>query len=233
MPTATELVKGAKSPSEALLLLAERVTELESQPAPSDGWGDWEAGTDDADASPFEVWTPDPEDIAEVERIENELRGCEDADESTALRAQLLLARDKLVEPREDYTNEGERTVIEADEKGNTEVEAPAPTPEQEDEREVFAREKLKLEEQYGEDSGAEYIQSYRKVGPNLLYLTDRDFVLGLPPEVKQEMIADLLRFSPEEAHEMSRDIMKVDEAPDSQISIDVQTGMADYADKN
>lgn len=214
-PTIRSVLQEYESPQEALLHLADvvelcihKLSEIESEQTPtSDAWSTWDDQplVDDSSSE----WHEPPGVREELAALQGELSGCEDDEESKVLRAKIELAEDKLVPPADFHDNTGEASTVSDDQEGASTVDVPKPTPDQEDEREEFAREILRLEEVYGEERGAEYIQSYRKAGPALLYYTDRDFVLGLPDDIKRAMVGDVERFSPKEAHEIARDILK------------------------
>lgn len=198
------------SPQEALLFLADRVeqledriAELEDGPAESD-WSTW------GDVPPQEEWSPDPAVEKELAEAREALKGNEDPEESKALRATIFLLEDELRPPQEDGVDlDQNRTTQITDESGAVLIEVPTVDEETEEIREKFARDVLCLTDAYGDEPGEAYIRAYRKGGPLVIYYTDRDFVMGLSDDVKQAMVKDVLELSPQEAHEMGRDILK------------------------
>jgi len=225
MATIADELRKQKSPADALTWLAGYCEQLESriqdlERANVSGWDEWSGetppltadGLDDAERQAVED---------EIADLRQELSGCEDSQESEVIRAKIELAEDKLMPPHEEPDLDQARTTPIVDEKGNVVNEVPVVTPEKEAQRWEFAEKVLKLEEIYGPEKGKEYIDSYSKAGPLLLYYTDRDFVLGLSDEVKRAMIADVLEQSPREAHEMSRDILKDLESNGPDVSVE------------
>lgn len=96
---------------------------------------------------------------------------------------------------------------ITVDEDGNATVDLREVGPELREARREFARDVLRLHEAYKD--GEQFIDAYGKGGPYWLYLSDRDFVLGLPEDTKRRMLDDLNRQDPKTATEVARDILK------------------------
>lgn len=201
-------VEQAGSPMEALLLLADAVDALAQQESEPDPWAGWGKATTEAAPAPVDKSGVE----AELVELEAQLHGCEDVAESKVLRAKIDLKRDELVEhaPPAEQALEQRRTVS-VDNGGEIVVEVPEPTPEQEVARGKFLADSLfsAMVDQYGEEAADTYATSYLKAGPLLLYYTDRDFVNGLPDPMKFKMVEDVEQFSPNEAAEMGRDILK------------------------
>lgn len=221
----SEAIFAAKNPTEALNVVAalldqyeKRLQELEA--AGVSEWDQWSGetppltddGLDDAERQAIND---------EIEDLERQLQGNEDAQESEALRAQILLAQDKLLPKHVEPDLDQERTTPIVDDQGNVINEVPAVSPEKEALRWEFAEKALKLEEIYGEAAGKEYIQSYAKAGPLLLYYTDRDTVMTFNDDIKRAMVEDVFEQSPKEGHEMSRDILKDLEANGPDVSVE------------
>lgn len=222
-----EQMQKCNSPSDALIMLAkavesqeQRIIELEQ--ATASGWDEWSAATPPAaeslssDVEP--TWRVPGSVIAEIEKLKDELHGNEDDAESKALRARIYLLEDEIKPPAEHIDLEQSRSV-QSVQNGDVTVDLPMVSLDEEDEREKFARFVLKLPEYYG-DSGEEYVKSYRKGGPLLLYYSHRDMVMSQPTDVKQAMIADVERLSPNEAAEMGRDLLKDMEAGGPEVSV-------------
>lgn len=235
MESAIQKVRASKSPSEALLALAQHVDELQAILTESlaasgsdDGWGSWEGASE---PSAEDEWAPDPADEAALAQYEDELQGNGDAEESRVLRAKIELTRDRLKPPVELHDNSGEATETHYDDEGNAIVDLPKPTPAQIDARaELLPR--MGLQDQYGPEIGETAEDSFVRGGPLLLYLSDRDYVNSLPHDVKTLMVEDVILSSPREGHEMGRDILKAstDESNDltaitDRILGDVESG--------
>lgn len=237
IPKLSETILSQKTPADALDVvaaivdeLAARITALEAGGQQRDGWNSWGEIQDLPDEGKVE-WTPDPADEVELQRLEEELHGNADADESRVLRAKIELCRDRLQPPVEMSDNTGNATETHYDSEGNAVIDLPVPTPEQIDYRAQLVP-KLGLRDQYGDEIGETAEDSFVRGGPLLLYYSDRDFVASLPHDVKVAMVADVERSSPREAHEMARDLLKAstDDANDleavaARIFGDVESG--------
>lgn len=97
---------------------------------------------------------------------------------------------------------------VEQDSDGNTTINFNEVDEETEMERRRFAIETLDFPNNYPADWKA-YVDGYAKGGPMYLYLSDRDFVMGLPIGVKNMMLTDVNKFNPEQARQMAADILK------------------------
>lgn len=62
--------------------------------------------------------------------------------------------------------------------------------------------------------------EAYLKGGPYWLYLFDREYVLGLPPEAKQAMFRDLQLDDQKRADNFARDVMKEEVELDPSLTI-------------
>ncbi len=244
MGNAIQKIRESKSPSGALVIVAELIDQLEDTVSElSDrvnhievnddiSWGAWEKPAKPAESDqPAEAWIPDPQDEVLLKQYEEELKGNPDAEESRVLRAKIELQRDKLQPPPELHDNAGQAIETHYDSEGNAIVDLPKPTPEQIDTRAQLVG-ALGLRDQYGEEAGALAEDSFVRGGPLLLYLSDRDFVNSLPPGLKIALVEDVEKSSPRDAHEMGRDILKAstDEANDldfasERIINDLSTG--------
>lgn len=212
---------------EALLLLADAIDDLAQKSSeteqPVDPWAGWTTPTVAAALDGEDPHDEVPADgdwltASERERIqtelaarENALKGNEDPMESKVLRAEIYLLRDRLVQPPDHPDLEQRRAMQEVNKGGNVMIELPVPTEEEREAREHFLDEGLftAMTDHYGEENASLFSDSYVKAGPLLLYYTDRDFVNGLPVGLKRIMIEDVEQYSPAEAHEMGRDILK------------------------
>lgn len=119
--------------------------------------------------------------------------------------------------------DEDEEVHVEHDGEGNVVVDLPPPDDKTKAERYKFAMEVLGFPDEWPNEA-EEYATSYSKGGPYFLYLANRDFVMGLPPMVKQQMLTDVNRFDPKHAREMAIDIMKDTEAGDLDSYLSIRT---------
>lgn len=235
MPDLFERITECKSPTEALLLVAKELDQVENQltdleervshieKANIEGWDEWSGETPPLTDDDLSIeWKP-PEGVAEkIEELKGELIGNEDVNESKSIRAKIYLLEDQLKPPPEAGPDlEQQRADISIDD-SSVSVSLPVVTLDEEDDREEFARSVLKIPEYYG-DQGEEYVQSYRKGGPLLFYYSDRDFIMSQPDEVKRTLVFDVERSSTNEAHEMARDILKDVEANGPDIAVENQ----------
>lgn len=208
-----EQVKQAKSPQEALVILARGLDSLaaliEGQPQPPapDPWGTW-------DSQP----APDTGELeARIAEL-NERAGTEDGEQRQATEAEIRLLRDQLrpvtAAPTRDDGKRASIEVVGAD--GTTQVDLPVVSEEKQERRRAFAKDELVLDTHF---PNLGLVDAYAKGGPLLLYYSDRDFVMGLPAEWKAAMVRDVSEESPREALEMGRDILK-DASPGTDYSI-------------
>lgn len=90
---------------------------------------------------------------------------------------------------------------------GDKEIEVVLPPV---DEKRVTYRrqqaEQMGLEDNF---PGIDATEAYVKGGPLWLYHGNRDFVMGLPEEMRKLMVQDVEIDSPQEAHEMAHDLLK------------------------
>jgi hypothetical protein len=196
---------------DALLAIADAVDELAERPVDpiADPWAGWGKG-EATQATPSTVDKSGVE--AEIAELESRLHGCEDPEESKVLRAQIDLKKDDLIDrpPPAEQALEQRRTVS-VDNGGELVIEVPEATEAEKEVRKEFLANALfpAMEDHYGNEAAALYAESYIKGGPLLLYYTDRDFVNALPDQMKHVMVGDVEHFSPNEAAEMARDILK------------------------
>lgn len=204
--TVREQVLKARTPQEALLVLADAIDNLNKEPSFDswDGWNDPETHKQ-VNAQFAEASVKPKAAFAEYARIKEELAETSDPEESQALQAKLNLLKDELKPPAHYADEEQQASKLVTDENGNVVVELPPPTEEHMELRREFAEKRLKLQDEFG----PEILESYVKGGPLVIYYTDRDFVMRLPDEFKRVMVDDVQNFSPREAKEMARDILK------------------------
>lgn len=87
------------------------------------------------------------------------------------------------------------------------EIEIAPTSPKKMAQRALFERQVLKLANSYGNEQ--DWTEVYAKGGPLWLYMTDREFVAGLPYPIRQMMVSDVMEDDPDTAQEMGRDILK------------------------
>ena len=237
IPKPSEAILGAASPTDALNVIAavldqfsERIFDLE-ECGSGNGWTEWTRTDSGSTSVSKSDWSPNPADEEELVRLTEALQGNEDADESKVLRAKIELCKDRLKPPLEVHDNSGELAELTHSPDGTVVVNLPPPTPEQIDFRGQMLLH-LGLIDQYGEELGRQFEDSFLKGGPLLLYYSDRDFVMSLPDGIKREMIVDVEKSSNREAHEMARDLLRVNtdesndlEAAKARIFGDVESG--------
>lgn len=197
--TIREQVLAAASPRDALLVIADA---LDNQTPAEDPWGTW--GT--------ETHVPANED--RVAAISEELKTC-DGEDRQALLAELRILTDKGEAVESGDLAEAKRTKVETDEDGKTIIDIPPPNEDQLNMRKQFVAEMMEP------DPGrAPFSEAFIKGGPLLLYYSDRDYVMQLPPNWRKLFVEDVILSSPMEAHEMGRDILKEDDENDPTLTL-------------
>lgn len=209
--TYADRVANAPSPQAALLVLAEGIDAILSQPAQvDDGWGTWtsptpvpqQAITDTAHAL-ADLVTKQSFDAGQVAQLRKRMETAE-GDDRAALEAALRLAQDSGAPPV-DLVSEG--TIVAADEDGL--VDLPVPSDAVQDERYDWA-----LENHIGTrfDTGLsdeDFALAFSKGGPMWLYLGNRDAVMQMPVDWRRAFVEDIAQQSQRQAHEVGRDILK------------------------
>lgn len=207
-----DAVRQARSPQEAMLLLAETLDRIESKlnkgtpaAAPADPWG-WAAP-----GSVHEVQSLPPavadEQIAEVEAL---MRETTDPEDLLALQAKLRLLKDDGAPMGETFDTtlrieqDGDTATIHLPEADQARVQA----------RYVWAQEHNLHEFLTSMDTPDLYL-AFAKGGPLWLYHTPdgRNALLQMPVGWRQELIADIERDSPKLAHEVGRDLLKSEDS--------------------
>lgn len=208
--TTEEQVRQAKSPQEALVVLAKALDRIETNLASSAedalAWGEWE----DVDQRIAE--TVDDNDITRIalHALEDSGADLEDLDpseRSAVEAARARLAKDKPGQFIEGAFKAGELAKATV---GDEEIaiDLPPVSAERKAARRKFASDYMKLHETY-KDLGEQAIEAYVKGGPMWLYLADRAYVIQMPYEWKRLLIEDVNEDSPGDALDMSRDILK------------------------
>lgn len=196
--TTREDVLAAANPRAALLVLADAIDSLQSKPA--DPWGEWDdelkAAPEQTRAKPgwenqihqsgqkpieYDSATGEPTQGGPFSKQTDD--GSPVVDFPTPEADQLALRRACL--DHLDFENMTDR-----DENGNEYRLFPREdTPERREEIKKLAK-------------------AYIKAGPVWLYLSNRDHVIQLPIDVRQNMIADVEEVDPKYAYHMAKDIL-------------------------
>lgn len=138
--------------------------------------------------------------------------------------AQVLAARERLKnESGQSISQERfgvEPNIVES--KDGITIEVPPPTDKQKEQREKFAPrlglEHLAADENVEKD---ELVKGWVLGGPIWLHGYNRDFVMGLPKDVRQAFVNDVEQHSPTWAQELGRDILKDDGPGEPSLTID------------
>lgn len=91
---------------------------------------------------------------------------------------------------------------------GENVVVLPTPSAEVYQARVELAEKKMRLNDAFPKVD-FDPVEVYAKGGPSWLYIYDRDLVMGMPADVKRDLVNDLMRDDPRAAAEMARDILK------------------------
>lgn len=208
MIDARKKVAEAKTPREAILVLAACIDALDEVVRTSQSNDGWDTPIDFKEPS-------SPIAIAEIEALEQRLQDPSlDGDDRRAIEARLQLLRDAGGEIEEQ--EQGKRPVIEV--KDN---EIIINLPPASDERQAARRklaETMKLDEALTLDGATE---AFVKGGPLWLYYAARDYVMGLTADTRRAFVNDVLQDSPPEAHEMARDILKDTSPGNHEVTIE------------
>jgi hypothetical protein len=239
----SERITQCKTPVEAVLLLAKEIDELRAelaslQAAPaSDPWTQpltWDtrestafiarALAEDVQLKPTISGTTRADKIAATQKALDEAT---DPDDRRALEASLRLLKDTDANIRREAVPEGTRvkddqatmagSVTQSIVVGGGTVELPVVSPERQDVRRQWAADR-KLAEFIPLDP-ADAADQYAKGGPMWLYLGNRDAVMQMPFNYRQELVAELMLDSPAEAQEVGRDILKQADSVDREIT--------------
>jgi hypothetical protein len=165
-------VRSAKSPQEAMIVIAKALDRIEFLSSRDTQWVAWDNEPTIRDG------------------------------DSVALRSAWLghVGGEEVVAEHE------RRTQITATE-DDTDVVIPAPSDEKKERRRQFERQNLKLSEFLGDSE--DWSEAYAKGGPMWLYLGNRELVMSMPDGVRTALVQDVIEDSPQDAHEMGRDILK------------------------
>jgi hypothetical protein len=204
-------VQNAANPQEALLVIARaldvittKLDKIDTSPK-DDSWGEW--------TPPDEDNFDESRKADRIAQLRAKLEVEKDPEEIQAIASELKLLSDKgKVHGETDNLPKGDRVQI-VEEDGALNVIIPPPNEEQLEKRELFADEVLAVH--YGWEE--EHLDAFKRGGPLLLYYNEREMVRTLPPLWIRQFIEDVEVNSPEEAHEMARDLLKDVEADNMQ----------------
>lgn len=222
--SATDAVKAAHSPQEAMLALAEALDRIESQlaqkPSPakwSDEWKPIEVTVskekfDELHTKAFEFgWPSDNSD----------LDGLDPGERAESIAARQRLQAEGRGRYREDPLTTEFKPEAETPDAGLREVAAAPVSAEKQERRAKLAVTALELDLNFRQDG---LDTAYMKGGPAWLYSTadGRKFILGLPYHVRQAMVNDIEEDSPSAAAEFARDVLmaRSDEQISNMVSI-------------
>lgn len=230
-----EQVLAAKSPRDALLVLADAVDRLEAEPG-MDSWQGW-GEIDPPNVTVQALGIPAVPDEAlpdDGERVldsngewvtlhevtdqdvsawigRNYGRVPSDDDEGRALiamvRADLERAGKGEVAQADFIMHDG---VIESAIDFSPKAVGELTADQYHDKRYQFAKDVLQLEVALGpHPEGGDWYEDYAKQGPLPLYIINRDLIIQYPDGVKAAMVADVQNYSPKIAYEMGADLGK------------------------
>lgn len=223
--TFKQRVANARNPQDALLMLAEGIdlilTQLVDLPqlGQPDPWGEWDQVPQvNYDTAPS-MHAPTPEAVevlrANLETATGETR--------SAIEAAIRLAEDsgKAVDTQ---LPDGVRDRVLIGEEGVEVFTRPV------DRERATARSTFAKEIELGPDltpvlDHQTAVEAFVKGGPAWLYVYDRDFVISMPTNWKQALVADVEQDSPREAAEMARDILKDGQGVDQQTALETLYG--------
>ncbi|WP_281783753.1 hypothetical protein [Sinimarinibacterium flocculans] len=196
--TVREDVLAAANPREALLVLADAIDSLQSKPA--DLWSAWD---DELKAAPEQTRAKEGWENLHHEPGQKPIEHDSATGEPTKAGPFSKQTEDgaPVVEfPAPTYDQEGKRidTIPHLDFENMTSQD------ENGNEYRLFDREDT---EQRREEIG-KLAKAYLKAGPVWLYLSNRDHVIQLPIDVRQNMIADVEEVDPKYAYHMAKDIL-------------------------
>lgn len=224
--SATDAVKAARSPQEAMLALAEALDRIEqalAQKPSDDGWGGW---SEPMTSVGFHVPTHDATNLVHRERPgrfdfgwpsdNSDLDGLDPGERAESIAARQRLQAEGRGRYREDPLTTEFKPEAETPDVGLREVAAAPVSEEKAYRRAKFAEVFLELDQNFRQDG---LTDAYAKGGPAWLYSTSsgRKFILGLPYHVRQAMVNDIEEDSPSAAAEFARDVLMA--RSDEQIS--------------
>lgn len=222
-------LQSVRTPLEGMLVLARALDALEFKldlliDAQADPWGGWLGRGGQGARVGRRPYTPpaapvhDPEDppatatlatlATQIEAIRAQIAAADDRDDLRALQAKLRLLEDE-GRPPEDLVPEGQRidaTTV----NGEIVVELPPATVD-----EYMTRFEWAMDNKLGEHltdngvSNAQAAQWYAKGGPVWLHAYDRPAVVSMPVHWRQLFVTLVEKFSPAQAREIGRDILK------------------------
>lgn len=203
--TVREQVLAAKTPRDALLVLADAIDRIDHHiKGPYDEWSEWDDPETHLEVN--KELSVNPKDaLVQYAAVKAQLDEATDGDDRRALEAKLRLLKDELRAKPHQVDMEQQASKLTTDEGGKVIVDLPVPTEEHMEQRREFGEKCLKIKDEFG----PEVLEAYVKGGPLVLYYTDRDFVMRMPNDFKRVMVEDVCQFSPREGHQMAADVLK------------------------
>lgn len=237
--TVLEQVQQAKTPREALLIIAAAVDQLRQAHKAVDPWAGWDEEEIKSTDGSILAATLGAETRAMVQEIgEHEVTNSRVLDSNGHLVDRHEVTDDEVISwigknygrtPTDDSEGKALIAMVRADlERAGKGEMAPAdfvmhdgviessidfspPDEAYSDRRYKFAAEVLQLDMALGEhpEPDGDWAADYAKQGPLPLYIINRDLVIQYPDGVKAAMIADVNNFSTKIAYEMGADLLK------------------------
>ncbi len=219
-----EQVKQARTPQEALLLLATAIDHLHARidelPSQSDAWTQplWAASDPDPNVNFIgaakEAVTAQAGKAAAIAALEAKRATEHDPAEIRALDAQIRLAKDE-GQALPPIVPEGNRPKITVEG-----IEVVPVSQERQADRVTWALARG-LEQFIGAGwSAADAAQAYAKGGPMWLYQGNRDAVMSMPFNYRQELVREIALDSEADAQEAGRDILKSMDSTERAITV-------------
>lgn len=224
--TLVEDVRRAKTPREAILLLAAAVDQLRAAHEAVDPWESWgnepyERGAMGAGPAALERapvqgsdGDRDPESAPRLNLTEDDVRTWIESNYGRAIgddaEARVVIAQVKRDLERSTDAKVAEDLFIQT----NGVIESVIDFSPQDDAhralREQFARDVLQLDVALGpHPEGGDWASDYASAGPMWLYIPNRDLLMQYPDAVKAAMVADVQRYDEKVAYEMGADVLK------------------------
>lgn len=184
MSDLVDLVRAARTPSEAIIRLATAVEvaldemreRIEELGLADDGWGEWEA---------------DPEPVES-----NAERGETEAEFEARMERQHQEALERM-----NNTDQGALTTL-------------PPTDEKKEQRRMFERQQLRLQEMLESlgqlpETDVDWTEVYATGGPFWLYSMNRELFMSYDIQVRQRMVTDIEEDDPQLAYQVALDALK------------------------
>lgn len=211
MSSISEQIQKSGSPHEALLIIANALDRIEFMLKNPAGWGGgWDDPQTHAEVHEhlaYNLTVPGQGEDLQVNYYQEQLeRALEAGEDERVIEALRRLANE--TGAAITHGPEDDSKVIVADGADGLIVELPATDPKRQNQRRVFGRDVLKLEDHF---PGIDAVGAFMLGGPLWLYSTKegRDFIIGLPDDYKRALVNDVAQDSAADALDMGKDILK------------------------